>query len=242
MNELTVFNNEEFGSIRTITINEEPWFVGKDVAVALGYTNPQKAIRDHIDEYDRGVNKMFTPGGEQDVAIINESGLYSLILSSKLPSTKRFKRWVTSEVLPTIRKTGEYKIQEKKRATDIREQNAKARLNNSRAKVSSMWLKIAEIASTQESKDICAHYAAAELAGKEVLPLPESKEKYYTAAEVGELLGGISPNAVGRIANQNGLKTPDYGIMVWDKAKNANKQVQSWRYNQAAIDKMKTLI
>lgn len=94
--------------IRTLTIDDEPYFVGKDVATVLGYSNPQKAIRTHVDEEDRGVNEMVTPGGTQEIVIINESGLYSLILGSKMPDAKRFKRWVTSEVLPAIRKHGAY--------------------------------------------------------------------------------------------------------------------------------------
>lgn len=108
MNELQIFNSEEFGDIRTVTIDNEPWFVGKDVATALGYSNPQKAVRDHISEEDRGVNEMDTPSGRQNLAVINESGLYALIFGSKLESAKRFKHWVTSEVLPAIRKTGAY--------------------------------------------------------------------------------------------------------------------------------------
>ena len=108
MNNLQIFNSEEFGDIRTVTIDSEPWFVGKDVATALGYSNPQKAVRDHVSEEDRGVNEMDTPSGRQNLAIINESGLYALIFGSKLESAKRFKHWVTSEVLPTIRKTGSY--------------------------------------------------------------------------------------------------------------------------------------
>ena len=108
MNELQIFNSEEFGDIRTVTIENEPWFVGKDVATALGYSNPQKAVRDHISAQDRGVNEMDTPSGRQNLGIINESGLYALIFGSKLESAKRFKHWVTSEVLPAIRKTGSY--------------------------------------------------------------------------------------------------------------------------------------
>lgn len=108
MNEIQIFKNEEFGDIRTVTIENEPWFVGKDVATALGYSNPQKAVRDHISEEDRGVNEMDTPSGRQNLAVINESGLYALIFGSKLESAKRFKHWVTSEVLPAIRKTGAY--------------------------------------------------------------------------------------------------------------------------------------
>lgn len=105
---LTVFENSEFGEIRTEVINGEPWFVGKDVAEALGYSNASKAIGDHVESEDKGVTKCYTLGGNQDLTIINESGLYSLILGSKLPTAKRFKHWVTSEVLPSIRKTGSY--------------------------------------------------------------------------------------------------------------------------------------
>jgi prophage antirepressor-like protein len=108
MNELKVFESPAFGRVRTTTIAGEPWFVGKDVATALGYSNPRDAISKHVDDEDKGVAKCDTLGGEQQLTIINESGLYSLILSSKLPTAKTFKRWVTSEVLPAIRKTGAY--------------------------------------------------------------------------------------------------------------------------------------
>lgn len=111
--ELQIFNNPEFGDVRTVNIGGEPWLVGKDVSVALGYANPQRAIRDHVDDEDKGVTEMVTPGGMQKVPIINESGLYSLVLSSKLPTAKKFKRWVTSEVLPAIRKHGGYMTPEK---------------------------------------------------------------------------------------------------------------------------------
>ena len=107
MNELKIFEKEEFGRVRTVTINGEPWFVGKDVAGILGYQNPQKALRDHIEQEDMTVNEMFTVNGTKGI-LINEAGLYALILSSKLPEAKNFKHWVTSEVLPSIRKTGGY--------------------------------------------------------------------------------------------------------------------------------------
>ena len=111
MNNLQIFNNPEFGDIRTVKIDGEPWFVGKDIAEALGYgrgKSSTNAVKDHVDDEDKGVTKMVTPGGLQPMIIINESGLYSLILSSKLPNARKFKRWVTSEVLPAIRKTGHY--------------------------------------------------------------------------------------------------------------------------------------
>ena len=107
---LQVFANPEFGEIRSVLIDGEPWLVGKDVAKALGYKEPSKAAREKVDPEDRGVSKIDTPSGTQTMTIINESGLYSLVLSSKLPDAKKFKRWVTSEVLPAIRKTGSYQI------------------------------------------------------------------------------------------------------------------------------------
>lgn len=112
MSELQIFKNAEFGSIRTLQINGEPYFVGKDVAEILGYSNSRKALTDHVDEEDKGVTKCDTLGGTQEMTVINESGLYSLILGSKLPTARRFKRWVTSEVLPTIRRHGVYAVDE----------------------------------------------------------------------------------------------------------------------------------
>ena len=116
MGELQIYNNEEFGDIRTVTIENEPWFVGKDVAEALGYSNSRKALSDHVHDDDKGVTKCDTLGGKQDLTIINESGLYALIFGSKLESAKRFKHWVTHDVLPVIRKTGSYSIIPKARA------------------------------------------------------------------------------------------------------------------------------
>lgn len=110
MNELKVFDSPEFGQVRTIVINSEPWFVGKDVAVALGYKNTSDAISKHVDDEDKGVAKCDTLGGMQDSLIINESGVYSLVFGSKLPNAKKFKHWVTSEVLPAIRKHGMYAV------------------------------------------------------------------------------------------------------------------------------------
>ena len=108
--ELQVFSNAEFGSVRSIMVNNEPYFVGKDVAEILGYKDTAKAIFAHVDAEDKGVGELPTPGGVQNVTIINESGLYSLILSSKMPNAKKFKRWVTSEVLPAIRKHGVFAV------------------------------------------------------------------------------------------------------------------------------------
>lgn len=114
---LQTFSNTEFGNIRTLTIDFEPWFVGKDVATALGYERTDNALRRHVDDEDKLMHQISASGQNRNMIIINESGLYSLILSSKLPNAKKFKRWVTSEVLPAIRKTGSYSIKPVERIT-----------------------------------------------------------------------------------------------------------------------------
>lgn len=111
MNDLQIFSNEEFGNIRTVTIDNEIWFVGKDVADALGFKNSRDAILTHVFGEDKGVETIYTLGGNQKVTVINESGLYALVFSSRLERAKEFKRWVTSEVLPALRKTGHYEME-----------------------------------------------------------------------------------------------------------------------------------
>ena len=208
MNELKVFNNPEFGKVRTVEINGEPWLVGKDVAAALGYQNPQRAIRDHVDEEDKGVTEMVTPGGKQSVPIINESGLYSLVLSSKLPGAKKFRRWVTSEVLPSIRKTGHYTA---KPMTDYQ-------MESIRVRKAQLLERLAKEYDGTYRQVLQAH-ATKELTGEYLLPLPYIGEKTYSAQEIGEKLG-ISANKVGMLANRNHLKTKPYGAWVNDVAKN----------------------
>lgn len=107
-NNVIIFENPDFGKVRTVCIDGEPWFVGKDVALALGYSNTRDALRKHVDGEDKGVAKCDSLGGTQEYSVINESGLYSLILSSKIPEAKAFKRWITHEVIPSIRKHGAY--------------------------------------------------------------------------------------------------------------------------------------
>ena len=135
MNELQIFVSKEFGEIRTVTIDNEPWFVGKDVATALGYKNTRQAILTNVMDEDKGVHSVDTPSGKQEMTVINESGLYALIFGSKLESAKRFKHWVTSEVLPSIRKHGMYAVDELvnnpelliKVATELKEEREKNR-------------------------------------------------------------------------------------------------------------------
>lgn len=188
MNNLQIFNNEEFGEIRVVVINNEPWLVGKDVARALGYTNPQKAIRMHVDDEDKGVNEMDTPGGKQDTVIINESGMYALILGSKLPSAKRFKRWVTSEVLPSIHETGSYEM-------PIKE-------SPKRSALSSVNMMVKNVTDVLQKAGVEPVFIAAEAAriytnqGYEVqAPLVTDKEtmpKLYDCTEIARELGIMS--------------------------------------------------
>lgn len=112
MNELQVFENQEFGSVRTLTLNDEPWFVGKDVAKALGYADTFGALKKHVMGEDKLNCQIDSSGQKRDMTCVNESGLYSLIFGSKLESAQKFKRWVTSEVLPALRKTGQYQVKE----------------------------------------------------------------------------------------------------------------------------------
>lgn len=236
MNDLTVFNNERFGKIRTVVLDGVIWFVGKDIAEALGYSNPRKALADHVEEEDKGVTKCYTPGGAQEMTITNESGVYSLIFASKLPDAKEFKHWVTSEILPSIRTTGSYSTGVQIDAA--KQQRAEAMLNNSRARVASLWLKISDM-TTPEYRQVCSSYASAALCGKEVIPLPTAvSEHLYTAEEIGKELG-LSANKVGRLANELGLKTAQYGKYFYDKAKNCAKEVQTFKYNQLAVDSLR---
>ena len=142
-NELKIFENEEFGKVRTLLKDGEPYFVGKDVADILGYKDTVNALKSHVDEEDKTGWQITTPSrGTQTATIINESGVYSLVFGSKLPAAKKFKRWVTSEVLPAIRKTGSYSTIPKER-NEFKEQELKARMLNARVRESNQYLKIA---------------------------------------------------------------------------------------------------
>jgi prophage antirepressor-like protein len=236
-NELKIFENKAFGKVRVIEKNNEPWFVGKDVAGILGYSDLNKAISMHVDEEDKKLNdKTSSSFGQRGATLINESGLYSLILSSKLPATKQFKRWVTSEILPTIRKTGSYSVNQ-----DMKAKEVEARLNNSRARVASTFLKVAQMTDLLEYKHICQQKAAEVLSGVPLLPMQSINENTLSADEVGRELG-ISGNMVGRIANQHNLKTAEYGKYFYDKSRHCQKQVETFRYYRKVIPVIQSII
>jgi len=200
MNELKVFNYES-NEVRTIMRDGEPWFVLKDVCRILDISD-HKVVARRLDK-DEVCQTPITDsmGRKQDTTIINESGLYDVILRSDKPEARPFRKWVTGTVLPAIRKTGSYSADVLTDGTKAALAEAKAK--NARARVASMWMKLAKENPIPEYKAICAHYASAELTGGQaVLPLPEATERTYSAAEVGELLDGISADIVGRMANQ----------------------------------------
>ena len=239
MKALTVFENEKFGSVRSMLDESgEPWFVGKDVATALGYSNYRDAMAKHVDPEDKGVAKCDTPSGEQDMTIINESGLYSLIMSSKLEGAKEFKRWVTAEVLPSIRKTGSYTAH--REYTETEKMEIAAREREARL-ASANFLK--ELADNYEGRyhDILLAHATKELTGEFLLPLPKAERRTYSATEIGAQLG-VSAHKIGTIANQHNLKTSEYGEWVVDKARHASKEVQSFRYYDNIVPILSAII
>ena len=167
MNELQIFNYHS-NEVRTVMKDGEPWFCLADVCKVLGLGSPHK-VAERLDPDELTGIKVRSGGQTREMTFINESGLYSVILRSDKPEAKPFRKWVTSDVLPTIRKTGRYGLDDTKAAL------AEAKLNNSRARVASAWMKISKENPVSSYKQVCAHYASAALAGREVLPLPDTE-------------------------------------------------------------------
>lgn len=231
MNELMIFKNERFGSIRTTEINGEVWFVGKDVATALGYSNTRDALVNHVSGEDRNTVAIRDGNkGNPNQVVINESGVYSLIFGSKLDSAKDFKHWVTSEVLPSIRKTGSYSIPQKS------QQEIDNETRSLKLKEAEYWRSMGtEYADNKTYKQILDAYSTKAVAGQFVLPLPKMEEKNYSATEVGNKLG-ISSKMVGKIANRLGIKVDgEYGKWYVDKSPYSNKEVNTFRYTDKAV-------
>lgn len=233
MNNLQIFRNPEFGQVRTLVRNGEPWLVGKDVAEALGYLNTRDALSKHVDSEDKSDVAIHDGSQNRNMTAINESGLYSLIMGSKLPNAKKFKHWVTSEVLPSLRKTGTYSMKSK---DDVKLMNARSRMANT-------YLRLAKVDTlSKEYKNILVSKATQVLAGEEIIPLPKLTQRTMSADEVGKELG-ISSNMVGRLANKNGLKQDGvYGEYRRDKSRYSAKEVDTFVYYPCAVDKFKELI
>lgn len=235
-NEVQIFENAEFGKVRTIVKDGEPYFIGKDVADILGYAKPENAIATHVDEEDKTSTLIQGTGSnyKSKAIIINESGVYALIFGSKLPKAKQFKRWVTSEVLPSIRKTGSYGTIPKERSA-FKEQELKARMLNARVRESNQYLKIAAQIDIPEYRYILQAKSAEALnGGVPVLPMQEAERKTYSATEIGAMFG-VSANRIGKLANAHKLKTPEYGKLFYSKSEHSVKEVETWRYYDSVI-------
>ncbi len=237
MNNLTVFENKQFGQIRTLNESGKVLFCGKDIAIALGYALPRKAIQDHCKA--KGVLKRntLTNGGKQELVFIDEGNLYRLITHSKLPEAEKFESWVFDEVLPSIRKTGSYQA---KSTDELRQKNVQIREQNAKIRTAQLLYKIADKTDTDYKQVLHARITHL-LTGEYLLPLPEVNERTYSAEEIAKQLG-ISAWKVGRLANLHGLKTPKYGKLFYDKAKTAEKQVETWRYYENVIPVLKSLL
>jgi prophage antirepressor-like protein len=236
--ELEIFNNPEFGEVRTTVIDGEPWFVGADVATALGYTNSRKALGDHVDDEDKNtVTIRDGIQGNPNKTIINESGLYSLVLSSKLPTAKKFKRWVTSEVLPTIRKTGGYSMKQKAQAEQdkTREMRAEAMLRNSISKQAKMMMEIAKMSHIKAYQDVMMAKAGNILAGENILPMPKSGRERRPLGWFCKQIGKAETwgTQLGKLLKRNGItqRPGENGEFVEDCARNnPHKHVQNFEW------------
>lgn len=237
-NELQIFQNPDFGEVRTTVIDGEPWLVGKDVAKALGYSNPSNAVVAHVDDEDKTTYSFQVSGSnyKTKATLINESGLYSLVLSSKLPTAKKFKRWVTSEVLPAIRKTGGYSVKQKAQADDkAKTMRAEAMLRNSISKQAKMMLEIAKMSGIKAYQDVMMAKAGNMLAGENVLPMPKSGRERQPLGWFCKQIGKPTTWAtqLGKILKIKGIeKRPgDNGEFVEDHARgNHQKQVQNFEW------------
>ena len=234
MSNIILFNNQEFGEIRVVRDEYgEPWFVAKDICKVLGISKYRDAVQ-RLDEDERCPVKVDTPAGIQEMVAINESGLYALILRSKKPSAKKFRKWVTSEVLPSIRKTGKYEMKGKKKKEidpliELREHRLLVR--EKRLFLKEMRLSTKDINLSEESKQVAIAKAVKIVTGEEIIPLPEI-EKLYSATEIAQELG-ISANMVGRIARKIKVHGDErYGKTILDQSPYSSKQVVNFLYNK----------
>ena len=234
MKDIQVFNNPEFGQVRTVNIDGEPWLVGKDVAATLGYKDTVNALKSHVDDDDKLGWQIATSGQRREMTVINESGLYGLVLSSKLPTAKKFKHWVTSEVLPAIRKTGSYSVKQAEH-DKTKEMRAEAMLRNSISKQAKMMMEIAKMSHIKAYQDVMMAKAGNILAGENVLPMPKSERERQPLGWFCKQIGKPTTWAtqLGKTLKLKGIeKRPGVnGEFVEDHAKgNHQKQVQNFEW------------
>lgn len=239
-NQVQIFSNDQFGQVRAIEVNGEPRFVLKDICEVLGIQN-HKDIKSRLDTDEVGRFNLPHPQNANkaiQVLCVNESGLYAVILRSDKPQAKQFRKWITAEVLPTLRKTGTYTVkqtaEDKARMLATREENIKVRK-------AQLLFRVSEKCGVESYKQVLHSHITLMLTGQELLPLPKAEHTTYTAAQIGEMLG-ISANMVGKLANRHGLKTEEFGEIVWDKSPYSAHQCQTFRYYISVVPVLQKLI
>ena len=241
MNELKTwtFSGSE---VRTVEVNGEPWWVLKDVCTVLEIKNhkevPDRLEPDEVGRFD--VPHPQNPAKPLEMVFINESGLYSVILRSDKPQARPFRRWVTGEVLPCIRKTGGYSV--RKPVSDVQLRKLEVQERNAKTRAAQLLLKMTNVETlSQEYKNILVAKAAEVLTGVPVLPPQESAQKMYSAKEIGEMFG-VSAQRIGKLSNAYGLKNDEYGQWYRDKSPYSSKEVDSFRYNDAAVERFREIL
>lgn len=247
MNNLTLVKSEHFGEIEAdIYSNGDDMFMTiNQLADCLEYAD-KKGVEKLIDRNPYLKKEEFSfiqkvpliMGGTQNTRTFTEDGIYEVTMLSGQPKAKEFRTWIRG-VLKALRR-GEVKMEIK--TDESKQARAEAMLKNSRARAASLWLKLADRVEIPEYKQICNSYAAGELAGREVLPLPQSEQHYYSATEVGALLGGMDKARVGKLANAHGLKTDEFGKWFHDKSPYSVKEVDAFKYNEHAVQRFREIL
>ena len=231
MDKLQIFQSKEFGKVRTVLIENEVWFVLIDICKILELSNPSSVIKrldeDEVTKFDLGSLSGITN-------IINESGLYKVIFRSDKPQANQFTKWVTHDVLPSLRKTGSYSMNQTPKELELKEKEIQLKtaefLNN-----------MADSILIPEYKQILNAHATKVLTGDFLLPLPAVGEITYSATEIGKMLG-VSANMVGRLTKKHNLRTEEYGKIFYDKSKYSSKEVETFRYYIKVIDILKNIV
>ena len=231
MDKLQIFQSKEFGKVRTVLIENEVWFVLIDICKILELSNPSSVIKrldeDEVTKFDLGSLLGITN-------IINESGLYKVIFRSDKPQANQFTKWVTHDVLPSLRKTGSYSINQTPKELELKEKEIQLKtaefLNN-----------MADSILIPEYKQILNAHATKVLTGNFLLPLPVAGEITYSATEIGKILG-ISANMVGRLTKKHNLRIEEYGKVFYDKSKYSSKEVETFRYYIKVVDILKNIV